>query len=277
MIYPKAEHHSHPAVDQGYLSIADQEGFLWLPKNELSEKEIALLSLLTEEAVPPLDGEHPWYQILFQQKALTEKGRFRVIQLLLQTPKNFLEDVWKENIAGIFPDTVDFFFLTPQQAILVEKQTKQSLQKEELEGIFLALDDDFETVSRVFVGGFHESSNAFPALFEEEQDIFKEEVKYFKRTTVFGIADVALHYFTKEALAKSSLTHSMKEEWRIDDEMKEIIQALWTNQGNLSSTAKELFMHRNTLQYRLEKFQENTGMQLKNTDDLILCYLLLTN
>ncbi|MBL1226659.1 helix-turn-helix domain-containing protein [Enterococcus sp. BWR-S5] len=276
-IYPEAELHSYPATDHKYLSIPDHDGFLWISKAELSKKEIALLTILTDEAAPIVAGEHLWYQVLFQQKALEEKGRFRVIQLMLQTPKNFLEDVWQENIVGIFPETADFFFLTPEQAILVEKQAKHSLSKEELAGIFLALDDDFETVSRVFVGGFHESSDAFPALFEEEQDIFKEEVKRLKRTTVFGIADVALHYFTKEALAKSSLTRSMKEEWRIDDEMKEIIQALWTNQGNLSSTAKELFMHRNTLQYRLEKFQEQTGMQLKNTEDLILCYLLLTN
>ncbi|WP_170924909.1 PucR family transcriptional regulator [Candidatus Enterococcus clewellii] len=277
-IYPEAVHHNHPSSDHDYLSIPEADGYLWLKKNTLSKKEIALLTILAAETPESLvDGKHLWYQILFQQKVLEENGRFRVIQLLLQTPKSFLADVWKEHIEGIFPNTVDFFFLTDQQAILVEEQTKHSLSKEELEGIFLTLDDDFETTSRVFVGGFHDSTKDFATLFEEEQAIFKEEALQIKRKKVFGIADVALHYFTKEALAKSSLTRSMKEEWRIDDEMKEIIQTLWTNQGNLSSTAKELFMHRNTLQYRLEKFQENTGMQLKNTDDLILCYLLLNH
>ncbi|NRE28611.1 Fis family transcriptional regulator, partial [Enterococcus faecalis] len=51
--------------------------------------------------------------------------------------------------------------------------------------------------------------------------------------------------------------------------------ALWKNQGNISSTAKDLFMHRNTLHYRLEKFFEQTGLSLKKMDDLIFCYLLL--
>lgn len=278
MIYPDAEHHSYPSTDQAYLSVPDSDGYLWITKNSLSEKEIALLTFFTVEASPlELNEEHLWYQILFHQKQIEEKGRFRIIQIMLQTSKNFLVDAWKEHIEGIFSNTVDFFFLTPQLAILVEKHAKHSLNKDELEGIFLTLDDDFETVSRVFVGGFHDSSEALAVLFEEEQAIFKEEGKQIKRKTVFGIADVALHYFTKDALAKSSLTRSMKNAWRIDDEMREIIQALWTNQGNLSSTAKELFMHRNTLQYRLEKFQENTGMQLKNTDDLILCYLLLNH
>lgn len=38
-----------------------------------------------------------------------------------------------------------------------------------------------------------------------------------------------------------------------DTDIQPIISALWKNQGNISSTAKDLFMHRNTLHYRLEK------------------------
>ncbi|WP_227869161.1 helix-turn-helix domain-containing protein [Tetragenococcus halophilus] len=46
-------------------------------------------------------------------------------------------------------------------------------------------------------------------------------------------------------------------------------------QGNISSAAKELFMHRNTLQYKVDKFQEQTKTNLKKMDDLFLCYLLI--
>ena len=60
-----------------------------------------------------------------------------------------------------------------------------------------------------------------------------------------------------------------------DTDIQPIISALWKNQGNISSTAKDLFMHRNTLHYRLEKFFEQTGLSLKKMDDLIFCYLLL--
>ncbi|MGC6768127.1 helix-turn-helix domain-containing protein [Enterococcus sp. LJL51] len=276
-IYPNASWHTHPADNQKYLSFPDKDGFLWIEKEKLTENEQALLKLLTAEASIDLNTESLWYQFLFQKKDYSKTGRFRIIQIQIQSPEEFQADIWKEHVEGIFSNTEDFFFLTPNQAILVEKQTKYALSKEELEGIFLTLDDDFSTLSRLFIGQFHESSKEFPKLFEEEQEIFREEVRLVKRKKVFGISDVALHYFTKEALAKSALTQSMKEEWHIDEEMKEIIQALWTNQGNLSSTAKELFMHRNTLQYRLEKFQEQTGMNLKNTDELILCFLLLND
>ena len=59
-----------------------------------------------------------------------------------------------------------------------------------------------------------------------------------------------------------------------DTDIQPIISALWKNQGNISSTAKDLFMHRNTLHYRLEKFLNKLAYLLK-MDDLIFCYLLL--
>ena len=55
-----------------------------------------------------------------------------------------------------------------------------------------------------------------------------------------------------------------------------LIISLYGNiEGNISSTAKELFMHRNTLQYRIDKFYDQTNLSLKNMDDLVLAYLLV--
>ncbi|AYW51335.1 hypothetical protein C7H83_13095 [Tetragenococcus halophilus] len=63
-------------------------------------------------------------------------------------------------------------------------------------------------------------------------------------------------------------------EW-FNPEFIKIISKLWEMQGNISSAAKELFMHRNTLQYKVDKFQEQTKTNLKKMDDLFLCYLLI--
>lgn len=66
-----------------------------------------------------------------------------------------------------------------------------------------------------------------------------------------------------------------KKKLSLDEDMALIISALWKHQGNISSTAKELFMHRNTLQYRIDKFYDQTNLSLKNMDDLVLAYLLV--
>ena len=57
----------------------------------------------------------------------------------------------------------------------------------------------------------------------------------------------------------------------LDNEMRNTIKALFNNQLNLVETAKELYIHRNTLIYRIDKFQKITGLDLRNFDDAIIC------
>jgi DNA-binding PucR family transcriptional regulator len=49
-----------------------------------------------------------------------------------------------------------------------------------------------------------------------------------------------------------------------DPEMFSTIKVFLENNLNASMTAKKLFIHRNTLQYRIDKFVEKTGIQLKD-------------
>ena len=44
---------------------------------------------------------------------------------------------------------------------------------------------------------------------------------------------------------------------------------------NLNLIAEKLGIHYNTLKYRIEKFQEQSGFNLKKANDLLFCYLLL--
>jgi len=39
---------------------------------------------------------------------------------------------------------------------------------------------------------------------------------------------------------------------------------------NLSEASRQLYIHRNTLVYRLDKLQKNTGLDLRNFDDAII-------
>ena len=41
------------------------------------------------------------------------------------------------------------------------------------------------------------------------------------------------------------------------------------NKANLSESAKELYIHRNTLVYRLDKLQKSTGLDLRIFEDAI--------
>ncbi len=57
----------------------------------------------------------------------------------------------------------------------------------------------------------------------------------------------------------------------LDNEMLSTIKALFHNQLNLADTAKDLYIHRNTLVYRLEKIEKLTGLDLRKFDDAVCC------
>jgi carbohydrate diacid regulator len=55
----------------------------------------------------------------------------------------------------------------------------------------------------------------------------------------------------------------------LDEETLATIDMFFNNSLNVSETSRQLFIHRNTLVYRLDKLQKSTGLDLRNFDDAI--------
>lgn len=70
-----------------------------------------------------------------------------------------------------------------------------------------------------------------------------------------------------------SYTESMKK--LMTDEILETITKFFENNLNLSEAARKLYIHRNTLIYRLEKIQKATGLDLRNFDDAVLLKIII--
>ena len=54
-----------------------------------------------------------------------------------------------------------------------------------------------------------------------------------------------------------------------DDETLTTINQFFANSLNVSETSRQLYIHRNTLVYRLDKIQKNTGLDLREFEDAI--------
>lgn len=57
----------------------------------------------------------------------------------------------------------------------------------------------------------------------------------------------------------------------LDEETLATIHSLFENGLNIAETARSLFMHRNTLIYRLDKFQRKSHLDLRKFDDAVTC------
>ena len=56
---------------------------------------------------------------------------------------------------------------------------------------------------------------------------------------------------------------------KLDEETLITIQKFFENSLNVSETARQLYIHRNTLVYRIEKLQKETGLDIRNFDDAL--------
>ena len=60
-----------------------------------------------------------------------------------------------------------------------------------------------------------------------------------------------------------------------NEEMIHTIEVFFENNLNLSEAARKLYIHRNTLVYRLEKVQRLTGFDLREFDDAVTLKLMM--
>lgn len=79
-------------------------------------------------------------------------------------------------------------------------------------------------------------------------------------------------------VAKAVLWHyhrnSLTIHLNVDDQELNTIDVFLTHHQNVQETADDLFVHRNTLQYRLDRFYQKTGLQVRHFDDALSYYII---
>ena len=63
--------------------------------------------------------------------------------------------------------------------------------------------------------------------------------------------------------------------WHLDEEMLQTIDRFFENNLNVSETSRQLYVHRNTLVYRIERLQKSTGLDIRKFDDALILKISL--
>lgn len=277
-IYPSAFLTDVSKNDQAFLTFPYQNKWINFDKNQLTVSEKKLLYLIFNQDITMQNLETPqskWYQFLIEDTPSLpiEKGIYRVVQFdITKKDTRFDKKLWLSSFKSFFKDVQEAFFIDDHYGLLIHRYSGFSAAQEETIGILQTLDDDFSTKTSGYIGQYWPLSLDFKQFFKEEQTIFLNQLQKSKQ--VFSLSDVALNYYASEALSKSPIIQQLKKDLASHPETKELITAIWLNQGNISLAAKYLYIHRNTLQYRLDRFFEEFGFSLKDRNDLLLCYLI---
>ena len=261
----------------GAISFRQGDAFLNIPAAELSEKERRILEIFLGKTADFEVERGAWQDYLTKKSDVkpVSRGKIRFIQYEIHSlnQDEFDMELFKKAFSALFPkEPESVFLLSENSGTAVEKINAASFDKDDFKGIIQALDADLGASCRVFVGHVWDHKEDLRELFSAERRVFLTENP---SEQVFDLSEVALHYYCHERASKSLLAQRYHQFISEDLQLKKIVAALYHEKGNVSSAAKKLYLHRNTLQYRIDRLRQETGLNLRRMDDLVFCYLML--
>ena len=183
-------------------------------------------------------------------------------------------------VQNFFPDkNKDFVININEQDIAIVKETYSGIETKDLEklarSIVDTLDSDYYTSAVVGIGTTVEGIKELAKSFKEAQvalevskvfDSEKAIVSYDNlgiARLIYQLPTTLCEMFLKEVFKRGSIDS-------LDQETLFTIQKFFENSLNVSETSRKLFVHRNTLVYRLEKIKKLTGLDLREFDYAIV-------
>ena len=183
-------------------------------------------------------------------------------------------------LAGMFPDkSQDFVLSINETDIAVVKQISPSTTSEMLEKLAQNMEETlknelfiktvigFGTVAdhlRGLADSYKEAQTAIDVgkVFDTEKSIINYENLGIGRL-IYQLPTTLCEIFLSEVFKKNSIDS-------LDQETLFTINKFFENNLNVSETSRKLFVHRNTLVYRLEKIKKLTGLDLREFDHAIV-------
>ena len=181
----------------------------------------------------------------------------------------------------MFPDRQQDFVLSINETdIAVVKQIQPNAERDEL--IKIAQSDRADAAHGDCSSRPSSASAPSQAISESLQTRIKEAQVAIEVGKVFDTEKTIINYenlgigrliyqlpttlceiFLSEVFKKNSID-------TLDQETLFTINKFFENNLNVSETSRKLFVHRNTLVYRLEKIKKLTGLDLREFDDAII-------
>ena len=183
-------------------------------------------------------------------------------------------------LTGMFPDKMQDFVLSVNETdVAIIKQISGTVTAEDLEKIAVSVEDTLKNELRIktiigigtvaehlreLADSYKEAQTAIEVgkVFDTEKSVMHYENLGIGRL-IYQLPTTLCEIFLREVFKKNSLDS-------LDQETLFTINKFFENSLNVSETSRKLFVHRNTLVYRLGKIRKLTGLDLRQFDHAIV-------
>ncbi|MET3696386.1 PucR family transcriptional regulator [Bacillus oleivorans] len=289
--YPSAKlQEEEPRNKNAYQWYFDEKDkmYLGIQRQDLTKEAEDLLACLFEKWEPAESSlasrnlsivQKGWYSLLHGGQISEVIGEINHLRFIhIELPDSDLSPVdVEEACTGFFNQTIQPVWLTNTSLILIEKDSSDSIQLDDVIAFSKVLEGDFYFKGKFYLGKWRYISNLndTAVFFQKENLLFQSLQRDFAKQTYFTFERV-IPYLIINQLPKNFIL-KLKEEYQSvleDPELLHTAQVYIENNMNASLTAKKMFMHRNSLLYRIDKFTEKTGLDLKQYESAWIIYFL---
>ncbi|SDQ36687.1 PucR C-terminal helix-turn-helix domain-containing protein [Streptococcus equinus] len=258
-----------------WVAVEENGQTFYLPLASLSEREKALLTLKNDGVLDASITDNPWYRYLVQNDTSASQG-YKCLQIIYIDHKELLPEELFEFFETLLPNMLAHVVISKNRTLLILNQEETLEAQDLVKDVLPTLESDFGLKLTVFFGNIWNKLQAdeLPLYYQEESRLFANAGDYLGNERTVAFSEMLLLAYAHQ-LDLPAIKHKILQAIDDNKDTRMIITTMWQEQGNLAKTAQSLYIHRNSLHYKLEKFRLASGLNLKNLNDLAFVYLLI--
>ncbi|MET0959416.1 MAG: helix-turn-helix domain-containing protein [Psychrobacillus psychrotolerans] len=262
----------------------DNHEVIGIRNDELTSKDISLLTAFLSpynvKFPNPTDAEGKWRELIFSnepiegEKEWKPSNPFRFVYFSFN--KDQVEPIlFKDAIEALFDKQVSILWHNEHEGFIIEQQMvdEDSISYDQIIDILMS---DLYVKINFFVGPYKKDVNDLSLHYKSLTNVANQVFLYTNKSVVTYV-DAIPFILTKQTDKglRLDISKTILHEYIYDEETIKMIETFFECNLNLSETAKVLHLHRNSLQYRLDRFVDKTGIDIRQFHNAMTVSLAL--
>lgn len=258
--------------------ITNNHDVFGIKNTELQEKDLKLLLTFFKRYAPMIPEqshkEKQWEERINNPNAAAIHFPFRFVYFTISKQQIHAKEL-KDALYTLFGKEYPILWENESEGILIEEleYEEEQIQFDQIIDILMA---DLSVNIHFFVGEVLNSNGAIKEQFNQIRKMGNQlfqisgrnVIHYIEATPYLLLANLSPD--DRDKLSRSVLMHFVQ-----DKEMIETLENFFTYNMNISETAKNMYMHRNSIQYRIDKFMKETNINIQKFNEAITVKLAI--
>lgn len=251
--------------DKKYKLILDQDNIKIIPIIEYMLNKLSIESNIIEEII---EGRKQWESL-----EVDSISSARNMILIESNNKNEVFEIVKNTY-----DTSDVYVGEVYDRIIVVGELEDIV--DHAFSLKETIDHILGSKSKISISNFNNNYEGFIKAYNDNLIALKIGNKFQIKPEIYNIKDM----FLEKAIYNLSneYINEIKEEYKdiftgFNHELIQTLEEILKCDLSLTKAAKNLFVHRNTLMYRIDKIKKETGFDIRNFKEATFLYILYMN